>query len=149
MSLSDSILFRPGGFTDTDVWGTPQKFFNTLNAEFHFTLDPCANAANCKCARYFNIEQNGLIQDWGTHNVFMNPPYSFIKLWMRKAWKASLYGATVVCLVPMRSDTAWWHLYAPKGEVRYVRGRLSFTGEHVSVRNAAPFPSAVIIYRPE
>ena len=74
----------------------------------------------------------------------MNPPYGrTIKAWMRKAWESSQDGATVVCLVPARTDTAWWHDYAMKGEIRYVRGRLKFGGH----KNSAPFPCAVVIFR--
>jgi site-specific DNA-methyltransferase (adenine-specific) len=51
----------------TEEWPTPQSFFNGLDGEFHFTLDPCATAANAKCATYFTKEQDGLVQDWGTH----------------------------------------------------------------------------------
>ena len=73
----------------------------------------------------------------------MNPPYGReIGKWMRKAYESSLYGATVVCLVPARTDTAWWHDYAMKGEVEFVRGRLKFGGSKAS----APFPSAIVTF---
>ena len=49
----------------TDQWATPQDFFDGLNAEFGFDLDPCADDQNHKCERYFTREQNGLLQDWG------------------------------------------------------------------------------------
>lgn len=76
----------------------------------------------------------------------MNPPYGReIGLWMRKAYEESLKGCIVVCLVPSRTDTAWWHDYVQgKAEVRFVRGRLKFG----NAKNSAPFPSAVVIYRP-
>jgi site-specific DNA-methyltransferase (adenine-specific) len=75
----------------------------------------------------------------------MNPPYgSGIGAWMRKAYESSLLGATVVCLVPARTDTAWWQDIAVLGEIRFLRGRLRFGG----AATGAPFPSAVVIYRP-
>ena len=46
-------------------WATPQDLFDELNEEFHFNLDPCANAENHKCERYFTEEDNGLLQEWG------------------------------------------------------------------------------------
>ena len=49
----------------TDQWATPQSFFEELDAEFHFNLDPCADENNHKCAEYFVKEQDGLKQDWG------------------------------------------------------------------------------------
>lgn len=74
----------------------------------------------------------------------MNPPYGrTIGLWMRKAYTSAQEGATVVCLVPARTDTAWWHEYAMRGEVRFLRGRLKFGGH----KNSAPFPSAVVVFR--
>jgi len=130
--------------SETDMWATPQELFNGLNVEFKFDLDPCAIAENAKCKDFYTPEQDGLIQNWGQSAVFMNPPYGrAIKAWMQKAYESSLQGATVVCLVPARTDTAWWHDYAMKGEIRLLRGRLKFGGH----KNSAPFPSAVIIFR--
>ena len=127
-------------------WPTPTDFYDTLNAEFGFTLDPCATHENAKCAKYFTKDDDGLTQDWGNEVVFMNPPYGReISKWMRKAYLAAYYGATVVCLVPSRTDTKWWHEYAVHGEVRFIKGRLKFGGH----KNSAPFPNAVVIFRPE
>lgn len=126
----------------TDNWSTPQDFFNMYNMRFNFTLDVCASADNAKCKNYFTAEQNGLVQDWpGT--CWMNPPYGkTIGAWMKKAYESSMQGATVVCLVPARTDTSWWHDYAKKGDVTFVRGRLKFGG-----KARAPFPSAVVVFR--
>ena len=76
----------------------------------------------------------------------MNPPYGReIGTWMGKAYNsARKNGATVVCLVPARTDTKWWHTYGVRGEITYLKGRLKF-GDG---KNAAPFPSAVIVFRP-
>ena len=130
----------------TDLWSTPQDFFDKLDAEFHFTLDVCATADNAKCKEFFSPEDDGLSFAWvGT--CWMNPPYGrMIGAWMEKAYDASLdWGCTVVCLVPARTDTAWWHDFAMKGEIRFIRGRLRFGGS----KNSAPFPSAVVIFRPK
>ncbi|MBR8661146.1 adenine methyltransferase [Brevibacillus sp. NL20B1] len=129
----------------TDLWPTPQDFFDELNREFHFTLDPCATHDNAKCSTYFTKEDDGLVQEWAPHTVFMNPPYGReIKRWMQKAYEESLKGATVVCLVPARTDTAWFHDYVyGKAEIRFVRGRLKFG----NAQNSAPFPSMIVIYR--
>jgi len=75
----------------------------------------------------------------------MNPPYGrTIGQWMRKAHIASRQGATVVCLVPSRTDTRWWHDYAMKGEIRFIKGRLKFGDAKAN----APFPNALVIFRP-
>jgi len=128
-----------------DDWATPQAAFDLLNDEFHFTLDPCATPHNAKCSRFFTQAEDGLSQDWKTEMVFMNPPYGrAIGRWMGKAHSAAQQGATVVCLVPARTDTRWWHEFAMRGELRFLRGRLKFGGAH----NSAPFPSAIVVFRP-
>ena len=129
----------------TDLWETPQDFFDDVAKEFAFDLDVCAIPGNAKCARYFTPESDGLAQRWGGV-CWMNPPYGrTIQLWMRKAYFESRTGATVVCLVPARTDTKWWHEYAMKGEVRFIKGRLKFG----DAKTNAPFPSALVIFRPQ
>jgi len=136
--------------SNADDWGTPQKLFNDLNAEFGFTLDACANERNFKVENYFDVEVDGLKQKW-EGVVWCNPPYGrTIKEWMAKAygsWREG--GATVVCLVPARTDTGWWHDYAAKApEIRFIRGRLKFERDG-KAGDSAPFPSAIIIFRNE
>ncbi len=129
----------------SDEWSTPQTFFDVLNDEFGFTLDVCATETNAKCKRYFTREEDGLKQPWGSNRCWMNPPYGRqIGAWMAKADAEASTGALVVCLVPARTDTGWWHDYAAKAdEIRFVRGRLRFG----DATNAAPFPSAVVVFR--
>lgn len=123
-------------------WSTPQDLFDKLHAEFGFELDVCASVHNAKCERFFTLADDGLSQRW-EGVCWMNPPYgNEIGKWMRKAWRSSQEGATVVCLVPARTDTKWWHEYAVQGEIRYLQGRLRFGG----AENSAPFPSAVVIF---
>ncbi len=127
------------------AWETPQALFDKLSEEFGFTLDPCCTHETAKCKKHFTIEEDGLKQDWSDDVVFMNPPYGReIVAWMKKAYITAGYGTTVVCLVPSRTDTGWWHDYVMMGEVRFLRGRLRFSG----AKNNAPFPSAVVIFRP-
>lgn len=128
----------------TDLWSTPKDFYDKLNEVHHFTLDVCATKENAKCDRYYTKAEDGLSQPWAGV-CWMNPPYGReIKAWMQKAYESSLRGAKVVCLVPSRTDTAWWHDYAIRGEVTFLRGRLKFG----DATNSAPFPSAVIIFNP-
>lgn len=128
----------------TDNWATPQSFFDRLNAEFDFTLDPCADRDNAKCNKYYTANDDGLAQDWARERVFMNPPYGrVISDWVRKAYEESTKGALVVALIPARTDTRYWHDYVMRAkEIRLVKGRLKF-GDG---RNSAPFPSAVVIW---
>ena len=129
----------------TDDWATPQQTFNELDNEFNFTLDPCASQENAKCEKYFTKEDDGLSQDWSNEIVFMNPPYGReIGKWVEKAYRESLEGAVVVCLIPARTDTKYWHNFIfPYAEIRFIKGRLKFGGS----KNAAPFPSAIVIYK--
>jgi phage N-6-adenine-methyltransferase len=130
----------------TIEWATPQPFFDRLHAEFGFTLDVAAQPQNAKCARFFTPMQDGLRQDWSHEICWMNAPYGKpLGQWIQKAWESAQAGATVVCLLPVRSDTQWWQRYCvPPAEIRYVPGRLTFGG----AANPAPFPSAVVIFRP-
>lgn len=128
--------------SESIYWETPQEFFDKYNKIYKFDLDVCANDENKKCEKYFDEKINGLEQNW-QGNCWMNPPYGReIKKWMKKAYEESKKGCRVVCLVPARTDTAWWHDYAVKGKIEFIRGRLKFGKS----KNAAPFPSAVIIF---
>ncbi len=135
----------------TEDWATPLDFFGPLNAEFEFTLDPCCSDWNRKCPQFFTKGDDGLSKPWAPHRVFMNPPYGHaIAAWMAKAREERERGALVVALVPARTDTGWWHehVVGKANEIRFVRGRIKF----VSIdggNNSAPFPSAVVVYRPK
>lgn len=129
-------------------WATPQAFFDQLDSEFHFTLDPCASESNHKCDYYFTVADDGLKQSWSGQTVFCNPPYGrAIKDWVRKcAEEAKQADTTIVLLIPARTDTAYFHDYIyqkPNVEIRFLRGRLKFGDE----KNSAPFPSMVAIFR--
>ena len=128
----------------SEEWATPQDFFDKLNNEFHFTLDVCATKENTKCKKFITKEQNSFLYDWDGV-CWCNPPYGKeISDWMEKSYKESLKGITVVCLVPARTDTRWFHNWVyGKGEIRFVKGRLKFGGS----KNSAPFPSMIVVYR--
>lgn len=131
----------------TDLWSTPQAFFDALNAEFGFTLDVCATAENAKCGRYFTLEDNGLEHNW-KGRIFCNPPYGReIGKWVQKAqWSVQVaeIAELAVLLLPARTDTAWFQDYVlPYAELRWVRGRLKFG----NAKHSAPFPSVVAVYR--
>jgi phage N-6-adenine-methyltransferase len=130
-------------------WSTPPEVFEPLNAEFLFTLDPCATPETAKCARFFTERENGLVQDWGSERVFMNPPYGReIYAWTRKAREAAGRGALVVGLLPASTDLQWWHDdVIGHAEVRYLRGRVRFLTDG-PYRASGFFASVVVIWRP-
>ena len=129
----------------TQRWGTPDALYLPLHAEFGFTLDVAADPGNHKTPRYYSPSDDGLSRPW-TGVVWCNPPYGQgIGRWVAKAWSSARAGATVVCLLPSRTDTSWWHEYVMRAsEVRYLRGRIRFTGG----THRAPFGSAVVVFRP-
>ena len=148
--MNTDIMFSSA----TDQWATPQDFFDKLNEEFHFTLDVAADESNHKCEKYYDKMADSLAQPWThththTHTsqetVWCNPPYGReIGKWVEKAYNESLKGATVVMLLPARTDTKWFHDYIyGKAEIRFVRGRLKFGDS----KNSAPFPSMVVVFR--
>lgn len=127
----------------TDLWSTPQDFFDNLDKEFGFTLDACALPENAKCEYYYTPEDDGLKQAW-KGVVWCNPPYGRqIGDWVRKAVQSALEGATVVMLLPARTDTKWFHeLVYRRAEIRFIPGRLKFGG----AEHSAPFPSMVCVF---
>ena len=132
-------------------WETPDEFFLLLNSLFRFTLDPCYLPATAKCPTFFTPAENGLVQSWRGHRVYMNPPYGrLIGKWVKKAfYEGNQPGTLVVCLVPSRTDTAWWEKYCQRGVVGFIHGRLRFAGlnrQGQRVKLRATFPSAVIIF---
>ena len=141
--MTSPVLFS----SKSDLWPTEQGFFDKMNRRYGpFDLDVCALPSNAKCARYFTPEMDGLQQPW-RGRCWCNPPYGkTIGLWLRKAWESSVEGATVVCLLPARVDTRWWHDYvAPyAAAIDFIKGRLRF-GDG---RYPAPFPSVVVVFKP-
>lgn len=129
----------------TCVWSTPDWLFQELDKEFNFKTDVCALPENAKCEKYFTPEDDGLLMPW-SGSCWCNPPYgNAIADWVHKAWRESKNGCTVVCLLPARTDTRWFHNYILNAatEIRFIKGRLKFGGS----KNPAPFPSMLVIYK--
>lgn len=130
--------------SNTPEWATPQSFFDALNREFSFTLDPCSTHENAKCEKHYTKEDDGLSKNWGGEVVFCNPPYGReLPKWVKKCYEESRH-ADVVMLIPARTDTMWFHDYIyGKAEIRFIKGRLKFG----NAKQSAPFPSMVVIFR--
>lgn len=97
---------------------TPRSLYDTLDSEFRFTLDPCPLHAEGGLFACFD----GLLISWAGERVYCNPPYGeAINDWLRRANEADV----AVYLLPAKTDTRWWHRYAPlASEVRFLKGRL-------------------------
>ena len=131
--------------SNSNEWTTPQNFYDELNKEFHFTLDPCSTTENHKCKKYFTKKENGLLQSWKNEIVFCNPPYGReLPNWVKKAYEENKINKTkIVMLIPARTDTKYFHKYIyKKAEIRFIKGRLKF-GDG---KGSAPFPSMLVIY---
>jgi phage N-6-adenine-methyltransferase len=140
MDGTDTVLFR----SDSDEWETPRWLFDKLDKEFDFFMDAAASGDNKLCQVYCDKFLSALDRDW-CKRTFLNPPYSQISAFIKKAYEESQKGATVVCLIPSRTDTVYWHSYVMKAiEIRFIKGRLKFSGS----KNGAPFPSCIVIFKP-
>lgn len=128
-------------------WETPNQLFYFLEREFRFDLDACAVKETAKCPVFLDAATvDAMHERWHERGsvIWVNPPYGRkVGAWIRKGYEESQHGATVVMLLPARTDTSWWHDYCMKGEIRFLRGRLRFD----SGRGRAPFPSAIVIFR--
>lgn len=131
-------------YRGNDSIGTPRALFLQLDAEFHFTLDAAASATNALVQNYYSSDMDALSKPW-PGVVWCNPPYSsaLIGRFVEKAWRESQSGSTCVLLVPARCDVGWFHDYALRGEIRFIRGRVKFAGQKAT----APFPCCFVIFR--
>jgi site-specific DNA-methyltransferase (adenine-specific) len=77
---------------------------------------------------------------------WMNPPFgATIWRWVAKAYRQAQSGATVVCLLPARTDTRWWHDFVMRAhEIRFISRRVVYVGAGAP----APFPSVLVVFRP-
>ncbi len=138
--MNNNLMFS----SKVQTWETPIEFFNKVNEEFKFDIDVCAVDETAKCSNYYTPEVDGLKQEW-KGVCWMNPPYGRqIGKWIEKAYNESVKGATVVCLIPARTDTKYWHefIFPYASEIRFIKGRLKFGNSD----NSAPFPSALVIF---
>lgn len=112
-----------------DNWETPPDKLEEAMIKYDVipTLDVCATKQNTKFNRYFPPEVNALNQEW-REDFFMNPPYSQITQWMRKAYEQHVqYNVNALILVFAKTSVKWWHQYVEeKGEVHFQKGRIRF-----------------------
>jgi len=131
---------------DKTNYETPDNIFNPLNEKYHFTLDVAADNENHKCDNYYSQEDDGLNKDWGINICWMNPPFGRgLKKWVAKAHSESLKGATVVCLIPVRTNTNWWHDYCLQADVEFIKGEVTFKGYDRGLW----MPFAIVVFSPK
>ena len=141
--------------SNKDEWGTPQDFFDELDKEFHFDLDPCSShkrrlkpAGTITC--YYKKE-DGLEQSWGHRRVFVNPPYSGknIEKWIKKCYDEKDKANVIVLLIPStKTGTEYFHEYVILyAEIRFVKGRINFIPLAGQNDNSNPLYSLLCIFR--
>lgn len=136
-------LFKTKFESKRQDWETPDSIFKPLDEEFNFDIDVCADAKNAKCKRFFSLSDDGLSRQW-EGACWMNPPFGSQGKWVEKAFVESMRnGTTVVCLLPARTNTNWWHKYCMLGEIRFIKGRPKFKG----AKHGLPQPLAIVIFR--
>jgi phage N-6-adenine-methyltransferase len=167
-TMNTALMFS----SKSDEWSTPQDTYDRLDDEFGFAVDMAASAENTKCAGYFGPDGRGLCDDGlaadfrralramedgtGRSAFWCNPPYSrgLQGKFIAKAAEERRKGFLTVMLLPARTDTKAFHAHVydaatwsarPGVEIRLLPGRLKFGG----CKDAAPFPSMVIIFRPQ
>jgi len=139
-----------------DLWRTPPALFTSLDAEFCFQLDAAAAPHNALCRKFITAEQNTLETPWADYlsipgYVWLNPPYSDITPFVKKAAAESNNQIGTVMLVPADTSVGWFkEAIQTASEVRFITaGRLAFinpvTGKPVSGNNKG---SMLIIWRP-
>lgn len=139
-----------------DLWRTPPSLFASLDAEFCFQLDAAAAPHNALCRKFITAEQNTLETPWVDYltvqgYVWLNPPYSDITPFVKKAAAESANQIGTVMLVPADTSVGWFkEAIQTASEVRFITaGRLAFinpvTGKPVSGNNKG---SMLIIWRP-
>jgi site-specific DNA-methyltransferase (adenine-specific) len=103
----------------SDKWQTPLTLYNQLNEEFHFNCDPCP-------IDWKEGDADGLEMEWGT-STFVNPPYSNVSKWIKKAYDEWQEGKQVVMLINAITDTIAFHEYIyGQAEIRFIKGRICF-----------------------
>ncbi len=135
-----------------DNYGTPPSLFAQACQKYNIfpTLDVCANSKNAKCSKFITQKEDSLLFQW-EETFFMNPPYSKVNQFMKKAYYQHLkYGVDGLCLIYAKTDTKYWHSYIEnKAEIHFIKGRIKFYKDGYPTKNSAPYPSVWIIYRAE
>lgn len=112
------MSYMPQSKSDTHI--TPDRVWNMIEGEFNLSkdmfFDPCP----------VNYTKNGLLIPWKKFN-YVNPPYTLLKEFVKKAMDESLVGKRTVMLLPAKTDQDWFHdLIDRKYQILWIRKRLKF-----------------------
>ncbi|KKN04285.1 hypothetical protein LCGC14_1098880 [marine sediment metagenome] len=133
-------------------WETPDYIFEPLQKEFDLDLDVCASHENAKLPNYFTKGDDGLVQQWGSHRVWCNPPYGrgLIEPWVKRAYCRA---GIAVLLLPAWTDRKWFQHFVwreegprPGVRVRFLGKRIMFLEGGVPAETTGTFGSMVVIF---
>lgn len=125
-----------------------------------FTVDVAAAAHNTKCERYYDVDANGLAQDWSDELVWCNPPFSDLAPWIRKAWESYTTTRGIVMLLPANcTEQQFWQLMVEPFRDRagspltteFLPGRMRFLkpGQTaIGPNQRPPFGCVLLVWRP-
>lgn len=129
-----------------NIFETPNWLFESLNLEFDFKFDLACNEKNKKTQFGFTENENSLTQDW--HKIdgwlWLNPPYSPLKPWIKKAQDENKKGAKIVVLCPPIISTRYFQDHLPS-EIRFIVGRVPFILDEVEMKSNTN-DSCLLIY---
>lgn len=132
-------MSAPLKWSHHNSYSTPQYLYDALNVEFGFNLDPCPLSPNAIL--------NGLEISWDNQRVFVNPPWSDVMPWVRKALDSK--AEIVVFVLPARTDTPWFHTLKDNGaEIRLFRKRVHFLKDGVGGNKMPTDGTMVAIVKP-
>jgi len=139
---------KPG--RSEQVVATPKEFLDAVRNRLRideFSYDLAADANNTVAPRFFDEEEDALIQRWWEIEgwSWLNPPYSKIEPWVTKAWFASRLGAQIAMLIPASVGSNWWRDWVRgKAYVTYLNDRITFVGHDY----VYPKDLALLLYAP-
>lgn len=134
-------------------WETPPEIFLPLDLKFDFKVDLAANEQNRKCAKFVPEELDSLSLKWHKFDgwLWLNPPYGryITDKWVEKCNHEANQGANIVCLLPARTDTLWFHYHVyNKFKIEFIKGRIKFLSNKTQL-DQAPFPSMLVYFSKE
>lgn len=144
-TLNAAAIRQEGGVGDS--WRTPKRLWEEISNRYLWDylgtiLDPCPQHDHIlSCTKVSEVGTDGLSLDW-SGPTFVNPPFSDIEPWVKKASESI---GVVVMLVPVRTDQPWWHLYASKAQIVFIRGRVNYESG-ADKTTGASFPSCLLIF---
>ena len=155
MRILKRVAAVPGEEKASDLWRTPPRLFEALDAEFGFDIDLAANAENHLCPRWLGpggLADDALTVRWADYGSvgWLNMPYSaeLIRRFM-EALARHGSGMTIVAVPPHDSSTFWWDYTRSAVEIREMPHRVPYLKADGATKAGPMFSSAISVFRPQ